>query len=135
LDKSIFSLKTFYGSPLNKIGEPSVVMFRKSVVDEVGFFREDLKQILDYEYWYRILKKHDVAIINKPLVKFRLHANQATHVNRSQSIDDYKIYEQILYKQYLKLLHPEVRNRLYLKYHPFPLLKKRIKNKLKRLFK
>jgi glycosyltransferase involved in cell wall biosynthesis len=135
LDKSIFSLKTFYGSPLNKIGEPSVVMFRKNVVDEVGFFREDLKQILDYEYWYRILKKHDVAIINKPLVKFRLHAKQATHVNRNQSIDDYKIYEQILYSQYLKLLHPEVRKRLYLKYHPYPLLKQRIKNKLKRLLK
>jgi glycosyltransferase involved in cell wall biosynthesis len=135
LDKSIFSLKTFYGSPLNKIGEPSVVMFRKSVVDEVGFFREDLKQILDYEYWYRILKKHDVAIINKPLVKFRLHAKQATHVNRNQSIDDYKIYEQILYSQYLKLLHPEVRKRLYLKYHPLPLLKQRIKNKLKRMLK
>jgi len=135
LDKSIFSLKSFYGSPLNKIGEPSVVMFRKKVVDEVGFFREDLKQILDYEYWYRILKKHDVAIINKPLVKFRLHAKQATHVNRNQSIDDYKIYEQILYSQYLKLLHPEIRKRLYLKYHPLPLLIRRIKNKLKRLLK
>lgn len=135
LNKSTFSSHTFYGSPLNKIGEPSVVMFRKSVVDQVGYFREDLKQILDYEYWYRILKKHPIAIINKPLVKFRLHAQQATHVNRNQAISDYRIYEQILYKDYRKHLHPSLKKRLYLKYHPLPLLKNRIKNKLKRLLK
>lgn len=135
LDASIFKLHTFYGSPLNKIGEPSVVMFRESLIDEVGYFNEELKQILDYEYWYRILKKHPIAIINKPLVKFRLHQNQATNVNRNQDIDDYKVYEQILYKHYLKLLHPKLRKRLYLKYHPFPQLKKRILNKIKRMLK
>jgi glycosyltransferase involved in cell wall biosynthesis len=136
LDHSIFGLQLFYGSPLNKIGEPSVVMFRKSLIDEVGYLNEDLKQILDYEYWYRILKKYPIAIINKPLVKFRLHQNQATNINRSQDIDDdYKIYEQILYKYYYKLLHPQVKKRLYLKYHPLPKLKKRVIAKLKHLFK
>lgn len=135
LNKTIFCSQTFYGSPLNKVGEPSVVMFRKSVIDHLGYFREDLKQILDYEYWYRILIKHPIAIINKPLVKFRLHAQQATHVNRNQAINDYRIYEQILYKDYRKYLHPNLRKRLYLKHHPLLVLKKRIKNKLKRLFK
>lgn len=135
LDKSVFGLPSFYGSPPNKIGEPSVVMFSKSIVDEVGYFDEDLKQILDYEYWYRILKKYPVAVINEPLVKFRLHQDQATHVNRNQELDDYKIYERLLYKHYLKLLHPEVRKRLYLKYHPYPQFKKRVKAKLKRLLK
>lgn len=130
LDTSLFGLQSFYGSPLNKIGEPSVVMFRKSVLDEVGYFNEDLKQILDYEYWYRILKKYPIAIINKPLVKFRLHQNQATNLNINEDIDDYNIYEQILYKQYLKLLHPKVRKRLYLMYHPIPKFKKSIKKLL-----
>jgi glycosyltransferase involved in cell wall biosynthesis len=135
LDTSLFGLHSFYGSPLNKIGEPSAVMFRKKVIEKVGYFNEELKQILDYEYWYRILKNHPIAIINEPFVKFRLHQNQATNINRNQDIDDYKRYEEILYKHYYKLLHPEVRKRLYLKYHPFPQLKKRILGKIKRMLK
>jgi glycosyltransferase involved in cell wall biosynthesis len=135
IDKELFKKMDFPEIPRNKIGEPSVVMFKRELIDTVGYFNEDLKQILDYEYWYRILKYHPIYVINKPLVKFRLHPNQATNVNNSQRIEDYEIYEQILYKQYLKLLHPVVRKRLYLKYHPIPLLKQRIKNKLKRVLK
>lgn len=133
LDTSLFGLHSFYGSPLNKIGEPSLVMFRKLVIDEVGYFNEDLKQILDYEYWYRILKKYPVVIINKPLVKFRLHATQATNINRNKVLNDYEIYEQILYKDYFKLLHSKLRKRLSVKYHPFHRLKRKIKTKLRRL--
>ena len=133
LDKAIFGLPTFYASPLNKVGEPSVVMFKKDIISKVGYFDKNLKQILDYEYWYRILKKHPVAIINKPLVKFRLHQNQATNVNRNQNIDDYQYYEQILYKDYYSLLHPKVKKRLYLKFHPFAKFKKRVIGKLKRM--
>ncbi len=127
LTRDIFSLNTFISNPKNKIGEPSTVLFRKSLIDEIGYFNEELKQILDYEYWYRILKKYPVAIINKPLVKFRLHGMQATNVNRNKNIDDYRIYEEILYHQYYKLLHPHLQKRLYKKYHPISLLKNRIK--------
>lgn len=133
--KNIFKSETFFIDPKNKIGEPSTILFKKSIIEEVGYFDEKLKQILDYEYWYRILKKYPIAIINKPLVKFRLHQNQATHVNRNQIIDDYKVYELILYKHYFKLLHPDVRKRLYLKYHPYQQLKTRILGKIKRLLK
>lgn len=134
LTKDIFKSKTFYDNPKNKIGEPSTVLFKKCIIDEVGYFDENLKQILDYEYWYRILKKYPIIVIDESLVKFRLHNDQATSVNNNQVIDDYKRYEQILYKHYYSLLHPELRKRLYLKHHPYHRMKKRMLNKLKHLF-
>jgi len=131
LSKKLFSHPLFYASPFNKIGEPSVVMFRKSILGKTGYFREDLKQILDYEYWYRILKQYPIAIITEPLVKFRLHESQATNLNRNKTINDYKIYENLLYNDYFWLLHPMLRKRLFNKYHIIPRGYKRIKQFIK----
>ncbi|WBL24869.1 glycosyltransferase family 2 protein [Zunongwangia sp. HGR-M22] len=130
LDKKIFSSKTFLKSPLNKIGEPSVVMFRKDVLKKTGNFRGDLKQILDYEFYYRILKKYKIVILPEKLVGFRIHENQATNINRSSKIDDYKIYNQILYKDYFWLLNRKQQKKLFLKFHPLsPFIKRAIKAK------
>lgn len=116
LDKLVFKCNNFRKSPLNKIGEPSVVLFRKDIVDKIGYFRTDLKQILDYEYWYRILKKNPILIINEPLVKFRIHQDQATNINREKIIDDYDIYDKILFKGYLNLLSEENKSKLQHKF-------------------
>ncbi|MHC0442742.1 glycosyltransferase family 2 protein [Flavobacterium sp. 3-210] len=113
LDKTIFKRESFLNSPLNKIGEPSTVLFRKSLIKEIGWFNEDLKQILDYEYWYRILKKNKIIVINQLLVSFRIHSMQATNVNRNNDIRDYAIYDKILFDNYYKLLHKNTQRRLY----------------------
>jgi glycosyltransferase involved in cell wall biosynthesis len=131
LDKSIFSMESFFSSPLNKVGEPSVYMFRRSVFYEIGPFREDLKQILDYEFCYRLLKKKDIAILPDTLVAFRIHAAQATNVNRQVDIPDYRIYERLLYDEYRDLLHPSLRTKLVKKYHPFYILKDKVSLKLR----
>ncbi|MCX2837490.1 glycosyltransferase [Salinimicrobium sp. MT39] len=130
LNRNFFSSPQFYTSPFNKIGEPSVVMFPKSVFEEVGEFDERLEQILDYEYWYRILKKHEIAIIDESLVKFRIHDQQATNVNRNRQILDYLLYPKILYQNYFWLLHPKVQKQLWLTFHPVP----RVIRKLKQIF-
>jgi hypothetical protein len=116
VDTTLFSSPEFFKSPLNKIGEPTVVLFRKSIVKELGYFDESLKQVLDYEYWYRILKHKKIVILDNKLVSFRLHAKQATNVNRTQEIPDYDLYEKILYKEYLKLLSPQKQIQLLKKY-------------------
>lgn len=130
LDKAVFKRSDFRKSPLNKIGEPSVVLFRKDIVNQIGYFRTDLKQILDYEYWYRILKRNTIVIINEQLVRFRIHEDQATNVNREKAINDYSLYDKILYKEYFNLLSEE--NKLRLR-HKFSLIL-RINRKLLTLF-
>lgn len=132
IDKKIFSREDFVASPMNKIGEPPTVLFRKDIINEVGFFDEKLKQILDYVFYYRILKNHSIAIINKPLVKFRIHKEQATNVNRNKTIADYKIYKKILYKEFLSLLHPAHKKKLVLKFSKTARLKKKAKSVLRK---
>lgn len=131
IDKTLFTEAYFLNSHIrNKIGEPSAVMFKKELADEVGYFDEDLEQILDYVFYYRILKKYPILIINKPLVKFRLHSSQATQINNQKHILDYEKYDVILYKQFYSFLHPEHKKRLALKYS----IKNKLKQKLKRVF-
>ncbi len=118
LTKNIFRLESFTDFPLNKVGEPSAVMFRRKFFKEIGPFREDLKQILDYEYWYRILKIADIAILPQKLVGFRLHGAQATNKNSEEDIKDYRAYDRLLYDSYLPLLDKTTRTRLKKKFHP-----------------
>lgn len=128
LDKKLFKHPEFLRSPLNKIGEPSCVLFRKSIIKKVGYFREDLKQILDYEFYYRILKHRYIAIINEELVCFRIHPKQATNVNRRKVINDYKNFDKILYQNFLLHLNIAEKKRLFLKYNLIGKTYKKLKN-------
>lgn len=131
LDSRFFSREDFLLPPLNKIGEPPTVMFKRKIVEEVGYFDEDLEQKLDYVFYYRILKKYPIAIINRPLASFRLHDKQATQINHKKRIPDRKRYDEILYKEFYTLLHPKHKKKLALKY----CLKAKLINKLHRAFR
>ena len=63
LDNPLFNNEEFFRSTLNKVGEPSTILFRKNLVKDMSYFREDLKQVLDYEFCYRVLNIHKIAII------------------------------------------------------------------------
>lgn len=64
----------------NLVGEPTAVMFRKSLSGEG--FNPKFRQIVDMEFWFRLLEKGGFAYINRPLVAFRKHDAQQTGVNR-----------------------------------------------------
>lgn len=117
LDRNLFKSILFLEDPKNKVGEPSAVLFNKKLVEGIGYFREDLKQNLDYEFYYRILKKNKIAILEKKLVQFRLHPQQATNVNRGND-DDYVNYDKIIYKQYFWYLNTKKKIELLKRYHP-----------------
>jgi hypothetical protein len=119
LDRQLFKSDLFLCSPLNKVGEPSVTLFRKDLLKKTGYFREDLKQILDYEFYYRILRKYEIAILEKELVKFRLHQQQATNLNKGHDSLDYIVYDRIIYKEYFKFLSKEKQIAYLKKYNPF----------------
>lgn len=117
LDRALLKDKKFLQIPHNKIGEPSVVLFKTSILKKTGFFREDLQQILDAEFYYRILKNYRIAIINKELVAFRLHPGQMTNVNRKKFITDYRDYDKILYNEFFWYLNVHQQKRLFFKFN------------------
>lgn len=47
---------------------PSAVMLKRSLVEEVGYFDEDLPACEDYDLWLRISCRHPVHLIPKALV-------------------------------------------------------------------
>ena len=120
LSKKLFSHPQFYASPLNKIGEPSVFLFKKSILDHIGWFREDLKQLLDYEFCYRVLKRYSIIVLQEELIKFRLHTLQTTQKNKVGVDNDYLLYDRILYDNYFWLLHSRIRWALYKRHHAIP---------------
>lgn len=121
LDKQLFSSDEFFVSPLNKVGEPTTILFRKNLINRIGYFREDLKQVLDYEFCYRVLNNYRIAIIEEPLVKFRLHNLQTTVKNKDNAIFnvDHAKMERIIYNQYFKYLSPYKKKVLSRKYNKF----------------
>jgi len=63
----------------NLIGEPSVVMFRKTLASR-GFDAR-FKQLVDLEMWFHLCDRSALAFIAEPLCAFRQHAEQQTAVN------------------------------------------------------
>lgn len=117
VDNNLLKDENFLQIPHNKIGEPSAVLFRRSVLKKSGYFREDLQQILDAEFYYRILKNHKIGIINKELVAFRLHPEQTTNINRKKAISDYRDYDKILYNNFFWYLNVHQQKRLFFKFN------------------
>lgn len=131
LDINLFKSDLFLENPKNKVGEPSVVLFRKDILKKTGYFREDLKQNLDYEFYYRILKKYKIAVLEKELVKFRLHQQQATNMNRGNDDSDYLKFDEIIYKDYFWYLNIKKQLELLKRYNSIVKLLLKIKRKLK----
>ena len=131
LDKSIFKSNLYLSRPLNKIGEPTVILFRKEIVKDIGFYKEDLFQLLDIEFCNRVLKKYKIAILNKKLVGFRLHSNQATNSNSINVKKDLLKYNKLIYHDYFHLFNRSMQVKLLKKHNP--LIKQLVK--IKRSFK
>ncbi len=85
----------------NLIGEPTAVMFRKSLAGRG--FDPKYRQIVDMEFWFHLLEQGGFAYINSPLVAFREHGNQQTRVNRSNPLilddTDYLLSEYVYDKR------------------------------------
>ncbi len=58
---------------INFIGEPTVIMFRKDIIAELGYFNPELSQICDFEYFLRISSRYGLKYIPQPITWFRVH--------------------------------------------------------------
>jgi len=54
------------------------VMMRRSLVGRVGEFWESLQMALDYDYWLRSLLQAPLVHLPTPVLRFRVHARQAS---------------------------------------------------------
>lgn len=55
----------------------SSVLVRRRVFDEVGLLTTDGSLREDYEMWMRIARRFPIAGINQPLIRYRVHPNNA----------------------------------------------------------
>ncbi len=121
--KLLKKCKLFLHTPMNKVGEPTAVLINKKVFTKIGYFNENLIQVLDFEFWYRIFKYYKIGFVNERLVKFRLHEGQATNLKNDKQ-SDYILYEKIIFKNLFFQLHFKIQLKLLLKnVILFPILK------------
>ena len=64
------------------------VMFRKSVIDELGAYNETLRYSQDYELWLRLSKEYDVRNLTVPLYKLRMHKSSIL----SRKVEEQQMY-------------------------------------------
>ncbi|NER35737.1 MAG: glycosyltransferase [Oscillatoria sp. SIO1A7] len=67
--------------PFNKIGEPTTVLIRKAVWQQVGLFDDRLCQFVDVDMWLRIMGHYKIGFVNRTLSKLRIHVGQHTWEN------------------------------------------------------
>ncbi|MEK5061584.1 MULTISPECIES: glycosyltransferase [unclassified Paenibacillus] len=80
------------GCPINGC----TVMLDMKVFEKVGLFSPVFRYANDYEMWLRVLPHYDLDIINKPLVRYRVHDDMGT----------FKHHEAIeIEKQMIQALH------------------------------
>lgn len=68
----------------NLIGEPSAVLLRRSALDRG--FSPAFRQLVDLELWLHLLESGDLAYTPEPLVAFRRHDAQQSHVNHHAAV-------------------------------------------------
>lgn len=82
ITNKFFAHSVFTHYQYNKFGEPSFALLRRSALLKAGTFSSALKQSLDYEYWYRLLKFGDIVLYDEVLGGFRVHKSQMSQKNR-----------------------------------------------------
>jgi glycosyltransferase involved in cell wall biosynthesis len=60
---SLVAELTMVGGARNWIGEPTSVMFRRQLALAVGGLREDIYQLVDLDFWFRLMLRSEVCFI------------------------------------------------------------------------
>lgn len=59
-------------SVINPINQPST-FFRRPLIEQLQYFKEDLHYTMDYEFWLRAIKIQKPIVVNNKLSAFRIH--------------------------------------------------------------
>jgi hypothetical protein len=68
------------GGAGNYVGEPTCVMFRRQLALSVGCLRDDVYQLVDLDFWYRLMLRSDVRFVPQKL-SVRTHTGGTVSVS------------------------------------------------------
>lgn len=75
----------------NVLGNPSMVMVRRSALAEVGLFDEKIRWGQDWELWQRLVERYEAGVIPEPLIVYRWHKDNLSHIRRWERLLSYWI--------------------------------------------
>jgi glycosyltransferase involved in cell wall biosynthesis len=87
----------------NNFFPPSATTVRRTVLKQVGYFRQDLGICEDMELWLRILRCGSFVHVPEPLCHYRRHSQQST-ANLARKMSDSKRARKIMIEQHCKRL-------------------------------
>ncbi|MGE5375840.1 MAG: glycosyltransferase, partial [Bacteroidota bacterium] len=73
----------------NVLGNPSMVMVRRSALAEVGLFREEIRWGQDWELWMRLVERFEAGMVPEPVTIYRWHSDNLSHVRRWERLLSY----------------------------------------------
>jgi hypothetical protein len=83
----------------NFVGEPDFTMMRRSVMNKVGTYLEDMPQNLDMEYAMRMLLESNWHLIPDNCGYFRVHDDATSAINQREGrgvFDRFRCFQEIL---------------------------------------
>ena len=96
------------------------VLIRKTIIDEIGLFNEQLSGTDDYEMWLRVTLKYPISYIDQSLAFYRFHDNNISKNSFKMTILELKTINTILsdHSEALnQITRPNVKTRLYELHH------------------
>lgn len=69
------------------------IMVRRDAYEEIGPFSNQLRQLPDYDMWIRLLKRYEIFVSDRQLIKFRLlpgeNASSQTRTNAVRTLNEH----------------------------------------------
>ena len=95
----------------NNLAVPGV-MFRRTLLDSVGFLDESLRYTADWDFWLRLAAKQDLVLLPEPLAEYRIH-REAQTVGFAEKQTEYAENLRIVLDRYIGTLDalPEIDRR------------------------
>lgn len=81
---SLVAQMMLQGAAGNWIGEPTCVMFRRQLALDVGCLRDDIYQLVDLDFWFRLMLRSQVRFVRRKL-SVRTHAVSTESVRNLRS--------------------------------------------------
>lgn len=80
-DDSLHAVTLFHIARLNNIFPPISFLYEKKVLNEIGYYREDLHVLGDWEFNLRFLEHYDIGVVPEYLANY--------HIRKSDMMSEY----------------------------------------------